>query len=167
MDTRRRVGIARVGLLAVLLLLGGGASAAEFTGRVVAVVDGDTITVLHGRRAERLRLVGIDAPEKRQDYGEQAKRFVSALAFGRTVTVEPRGHDRNGRVLAEVVLPDGRSLNRELVRSGYAWWFRRYSHDPVLAALEAEARREHRGLWAAGAAVPPWEFRAARRHRGS
>ena len=168
MDTRRRIGVARVGLVAaVLLLLCGSARAAEFTGRVVAVIDGDTLTVVHGHRAEQLRLIGIDAPEKRQDYGEQARRFVSVLAFGQIVTVEPRGRDRNGRVLAEVVLPDGRSLNRELVRSGYAWWFRRYSRDPVLAALEAEARREHRGLWAADTAVPPWEFRAARRRRGS
>ena len=67
--------------------------------------------------------------------------------------------DKYGRTLAEVTLPDGKSFNQEIVRSGYAWWFRRYSNDEVLKQLEEEARTAKRGLWADEAPLPPWEFR--------
>jgi endonuclease YncB( thermonuclease family) len=135
------------------------AQAGEFRSRVIGVRDGDTITVLHEGRPEVIRLGGIDAPEKRQPFGQRAKQFAADLAFGRTVTVHPRDRDRYGRTVAEVILPDGRSLNRELVRVGYAWWFRRYSTDPRLAALEAEARAARLGLWADPRPVPPWQWR--------
>jgi endonuclease YncB( thermonuclease family) len=142
-------------------VLAGPAAASEFKGRVVGITDGDTITVLHDHRAETVRLVGVDAPEKRQPYGDRARRFTADLAFDRTVTVLTTGRDRNGRLLGEVVLPDGRSLNQELVRAGYAWWFRRYSRDVTLARLESEAREGRRGLWAAEAPQAPWEYRGA------
>ena len=135
------------------------AAAAEFTGRVVGVTDGDTIKVLHDSHSETVRLLGVDAPEKRQAYGDRARRFTAELAFDRTVTVRFSGRDRNGRLLGEVVLPDGRSLSQELVRAGYAWWFRRYSRDVRLARLEEEARHDRRGLWADAAPQAPWEYR--------
>jgi endonuclease YncB( thermonuclease family) len=78
------------------------------------------------------------------------------------VVVEAAGRDRHGRVLAEARLPDGRSLNQELVRVGFAWWFRRYSSDVTLAGLEAEARSARRGLWADPHPVAPWDYRRAR-----
>ena len=148
--------------LAVWSLLAGTAAAEEFAGRVVGVTDGDTLTVLHGGRAETVRLQGVDAPEKRQAYGDRARRFVADLAFDRTVTVKGTGRDRNGRLLADVILPDGRSLNQALVRAGYAWWFRRYSRDGRLAQLEEEARSGRRGLWADEAPEAPWDFRGRR-----
>jgi endonuclease YncB( thermonuclease family) len=140
----------------------GAAGAEEFVGRVVGVTDGDTLTVLRARHSERVRLQGVDAPEKRQAYGERARRFTADLAFDRTVTVRTTGRDRNGRLLAEVVLPDGRSLNQELVRAGYAWWFRKYSRDVQLARLEGEARAGRRGLWADQTPEAPWDFRGRR-----
>jgi endonuclease YncB( thermonuclease family) len=146
--------------LAVWVLLAGPAAADEFGGRVVGITDGDTITVLHARHAETVRLLGVDAPEKRQAYGDRARRFTAELVFDRTVTVRAAGRDRNGRLLGEVVLPDGRSLNEELVRAGYAWWFRRYSRDGTLARLEQEAREQRRGLWADEAPTAPWAYRA-------
>ena len=79
-----------------------------------------------------------------------------------TVVVRARGRDRNGRLLGEVLLPDGRSLNAELVRAGYAWWFRKYSRDERLARLEEEARHGRRGLWADPAPEAPWDFRGRR-----
>jgi endonuclease YncB( thermonuclease family) len=145
--------------LAVLALSVGVAAAEEFAGRVVGITDGDTIKVLRAGRAETVRLEGVDAPEKRQAYGERARRFAADLSFDRTVVVRATGRDRNGRLLGEVVLPDGRSLNQELVRAGYAWWFRRYSRDVRLARLEEEARQDRRGLWADHAPEPPWEYR--------
>lgn len=137
----------------------------DFTGRVVGVSDGDTIEVMREGRAVRVRLQGIDTPESGQPFGTRAKQFTSDLVFGQTVAVQVHGTDQYGRILGEVILPDGRSLNRELVRNGYAWWYRRYSDDPVLQQLEAEARRERRGLWRDKNPIPPWEFRRERRQR--
>lgn len=139
----------------------------DFTGRVVGVSDGDTIEVMRAGRAVRVRLQGIDCPESHQAYGMRAKQFTAEMAFGKTVAVQVYGTDQYGRILGEVILPDGRSLNRELVRNGYAWWYRRYSHDPVLQQLEGEARRERRGLWRDKNPTPPWEFRRERRQRSS
>jgi micrococcal nuclease len=143
--------------------LAGSALAETFTGQVIGVTDGDTISVLRAGRREVVRLLGIDAPERRQAYGERAKQHAAALAFGKVVAVEAAGRDRHGRLLAEVRLPDGRSLNQELVRAGFAWWFRRYSTDATLGRLEAEARGARRGLWSDPAPVPPWEHRRGRR----
>ena len=167
METRRRalgriLGRA-VPWLALWALLTGPAAADEFTGRVVGVTDGDTIKVLRANHSETVRLLGVDAPEKRQAYGDRAKRFTADLVFDRTVTVRTTGRDRNGRLLGEVILPDGRSLNQELVRAGYAWWFRKYSRDGRLARLEEEARQGRRGLWAAEAPQAPWDYRVSGR----
>ncbi len=79
------------------------------------------------------------------------------------MTVHAAGCDRYGRLLGEVVLPNGRSLNQELVRAGYAWWFRKYSRDIRLARLEEEARQDRRGLWADAAPQAPWEYRISGR----
>lgn len=130
-----------------------------FSGQVVGVSDGDTITVLHDGRGEKIRLFGIDCPEKRQPFGQAAKRFTAELVFGQVVTVTVRDRDRYARTVGEVVLSDGRSLNQELVRAGLAWWYRKYSTDQVLADLEGEARRRHVGLWSDLDPVPPWVFR--------
>ena len=136
---------------------------AAFRGKVVGVADGDTITALRDdKTTSRIRLHGIDAPEKGQPFGNRAKQYASELTFGNIVTVEPTDRDQYGRIVADVRLPDGRSLNREMVRAGLAWWYRRYSHDPELARLEAEARAARRGLWADPHPVPPWEWRRAR-----
>jgi micrococcal nuclease len=132
------------------------------TARVIGVIDGDTLTPVRTGRPEVIRLRGIDAPERGQPWGERAKQYAAALAFGQVVAVEAAGRDRYGRLLAEVRLPDGRSLNQELVRAGYAWWFRRYSTDVRLAALEAEARAARRGLWVDHDPRPPWDYRQRR-----
>jgi len=143
-------------------LLIGQALAADFTGRVVGVSDGDTITVLHNGKGERIRLHGIDSPEKRQAFGNRAKQFTSTLVFGTTVTVQAVDRDRYGRTVGVVLLQDGRSLNHELVRAGLAWMYRRYTADQSLSDLEEEARVARRGLWADPHAVPPWEWRGMR-----
>ena len=134
--------------------------AADFTGKVIGVSDGDTITVLYQGYPQKIRLEGIDCPEKAQAYGQRAKQFTSDLAFSKVVTV--RGvekRDRYGRVLGEVILPDGRSLNHELLRAGFAWWYRKYSKDLQLERMESEARSAKKGLWTEQAPIPPWEWR--------
>lgn len=135
------------------------AGAASFSGQVVGVSDGDTISVMHDGKAEKIRLNGIDCPESHQDFGRQAKHFTSDLAFNKTVTIEVSDHDKYGRTVGDVILPDGRNLNRELVRAGFAWWYKQYSKDQSLGELEVEARAAKRGLWQNPAPVAPWDFR--------
>jgi endonuclease YncB( thermonuclease family) len=138
--------------------------AADFAAWVIGVSDGDTLTVLTAeKRQVKVRLHGIDAPETGQDFGTRAKQAASELAFGKQVTVREVDRDRYGRTVAEVILPDGRSLNREMVRGGMAWWHRTYAPaDRELASLEAEAKATKRGLWAQPGAIPPWEWRSSK-----
>jgi endonuclease YncB( thermonuclease family) len=140
----------------------------QFSGKVVGITDGDTITVLHNGRDERVRLHGIDCPEKGQPYGSKAKQFVSQLVFGKEVTVKDYGLDntRSKRTLGEIVLLDGRVVNEELLRAGLAWWYRKYVPNRLdLAALEEEARNAKRGLWADPHPVPPWCWRKQQKGR--
>lgn len=152
------------GLTLVALLSGAlPAFAAEFSAKVVRITDGDSLRALHQQSEVEIRLEGIDCPEHGQAFGNRAKQATSELAFGKTVTVRPTGKDQYGRTLADIVLPDGTNLNQELVRLGYAWWFRKYSSDETLARLEAEARQAKRGLWADPKPVAPWEWRKEQR----
>ena len=123
--------------------------AEDFSGKVVDITDGDTIRVMHNGAPERIRLWGIDCPESKQPFGTRAKQFTGDLAFGQTVIVRVRDVDRYKRTVAEIILPDGRNLNQELVRAGLAWWFERYARrELILRDLEQEARAARRGLWA-------------------
>jgi endonuclease YncB( thermonuclease family) len=105
----------RILLPALITLFLASSASADFSGEVVSIIDGDTIDVIHDGRSERIRLHGIDAPEKSQAFGRSSKRAASELSFGKEVTVQERGLDRYGRTLGEVILPDDRSLNQEMV----------------------------------------------------
>jgi len=131
---------------------------ADFTGRVVGVTDGDTITVLVDVRQVKVRLTEIDAPEKRQAWGTKARQALSDLVFGRVVTVVENGKDRYQRMLGRVLVGET-DVSAEMVRSGNAWIYRKYARDKALFALEDEAREAARGLWSLPNPVPPWEFR--------
>jgi micrococcal nuclease len=152
----------RFAALLILILWTLPANAADFAAKVVGISDGDTLTVLAaGNRQVKIRLHGVDAPETGQDFGARAKQAASELAFGKQVTVREMDRDRYGRTVAEVILPDGKSLGRELVRAGFAWHFVKYAPaDRELAALEAEAKAAKRGLWSQAGAVPPWDWRS-------
>jgi endonuclease YncB( thermonuclease family) len=131
----------------VVFLLSAPLYGADFSGRVVRVIDGDSIEVLHEDRAEQVRLNGIHCPKLGQ-------------AFGKEVAVTVAGYDRYDRTTREVTPLSGRDLNRGLVRARYAWWFRRYApNHHMLERLEKEAREARRGLWADPNPIPPWEFR--------
>lgn len=136
---------------------------ADFTGKVIGVIDGDTIEVLHEKTPVPIRLHGIDCPEKGQAFGKRAKQAASALAFGKEVTVQEHGKGKYGRTIGDVTLPDGVNLNHELVKQGWCWWYRKYAPtDSNLSALEDEARTEERGLWQDPHPIPPWEWRKSR-----
>ncbi len=128
------------------------------TGRVVAVHDGDTISVLQEQHSVRVRLHGIDCPELHQPFGRAAKRATSSLVFKRDVRIVPVDTDRYGRLVARVFV-GSLDVNLELVRRGFAWHYVRYSHDAALAAAQREARAARRGLWADPHPVPPWAWR--------
>ena len=134
------------------------ARAESWTGRVVAVHDGDTLTVLAGRESIKVRLDEIDAPELRQAYGRASKKSLSALCFDRYAEVNEQGRDRYGRVLGRVSCA-GTDANAEQVRRGYAWFYVQYGRDPALRSLESSARARRAGLWAEPDPVPPWNFR--------
>ncbi|MBU2548728.1 MAG: thermonuclease family protein [Proteobacteria bacterium] len=150
-----------VGLLILAL-----AAWADFSGKVVGISDGDTISVMHEGKAAKVRLAGIDCPESHQPFGTKAKQFTSGLAFGKVVTIQERDRDRYGRIVADVILPDGKNLNQEIVRAGFAWWYRQYAPgDQTLKGLEAQAQAAGKGLWADKEPVPPWEWRKGERER--
>ena len=154
----------RLSVLLLLLSLPSLVHSQDFSGQVVGITDGDSIHVMHNDRAEKVRLHGIDCPEKKQPFGRRAKQVTSALSFGQYVTVRRAGKDRYGRTLGTVELPNGTNLNYELVRQGWCWWFRKYSpSDTELESLERAARQAKKGLWVDPRPVPPWEYRKAKR----
>jgi endonuclease YncB( thermonuclease family) len=158
----------RVLLALVMLLFAQVACAgADLTGRVVAIGDGNTLTLLTPRREQvRIRLADIDTPERGQPYADRARQALSDLAFGKAVRVAVRDTDRYGRTVGRVYA-GAQDVNAEMVRRGAAWVYRRYSDDPALLRLEQSARTERRGLWALPEAqrVPPWEWRGATERR--
>jgi endonuclease YncB( thermonuclease family) len=144
-------------------MLVGTPASGDFSGRVVTVHDGDTLTVMAGSRATRVRLEGIDAPERGQRYGAAARSALAGRVAGRCVLIVEHGLDSYGRVLGRVHV-GGDDVNAEQVRSGYAWVFRRYSQDPVLLAFEAEAKAARRGLWRDVRPIAPWRWRERSAH---
>ena len=130
----------------------------SFTGRVVAVLDGDSLKVLRDGAEVEVRLLGVDAPEGGQAFGNVSKRALSNLVFGRTVHVAVREIDRYGRSVARVTA-DGTDVGLELVRGGFAWHYARYLDDAAYAAAQREARAARRGLWQDPAPIAPWEYR--------
>jgi micrococcal nuclease len=142
-----------------------GAGHETFSGRVVAVIDGDSIKVLRNGAAVEVRLHGIDAPEGGQAFGSVAKRALSNLIFGKTVLVEVRDIDQYKRPVVRVTA-DGRDVGLEMVREGFAWHYARYLDDARYAAAQKEAQAARRGLWQAPAPIAPWAFRSLRNRRG-
>lgn len=142
--------------------------AAEYTGKVVGVHDGDTLTLLASDGASykqiKVRLGEIDTPESKQPYGERAKQALSDLAYGKEARVVVQDTDRYGRIVGRVYVGN-LDVNAELVKQGAAWAYRQYLKDQSLLTLEEQAKAAKRGLWALPEAqrMPPWEWR----HGGS
>jgi endonuclease YncB( thermonuclease family) len=157
-------------LAASLLALGQLASAAELRGTVVAISDGDTLTVLDAANStHRVRLDGIDAPEKGQAYGTRSREHLAALAFGKPVVVVWSKRDRYGRIVGQVNVGESHDVGLALIEAGLAWHYKRYQHEQPAservryARAEDAARARRSGLWQDRQPVPPWEYRSARR----
>lgn len=142
---------------------------ADVAGRVIRVADGDTLTILTAnQQQQRIRLAEIDSPERRQPWGGQAKRALSALTLGKSIRLSVHDIDRYGRIVA-IIYVDGHDINAEMVRRGHAWVYRRYLKRPALIAMEEEARRQRQGLWALPPSerMAPWQWRQRERDAGA
>jgi len=144
---------------------------ADVQGLVVGVSDGDTITVLDDTKTQhKIRLAGIDAPEKGQAFGQRSKEHLSDLLYRKTVTVEGSKADRYGRTVGKVLV-NGIDANLEQVKAGFAWHYKKYQREQskpdrvTYAQAEDEARQAKRGLWRDGDPVAPWDFRRSRSAR--
>ncbi|WP_207427483.1 thermonuclease family protein [Pedobacter sp. SYSU D00535] len=132
----------------------------SINGRVVKIADGDTFTILTDQKKQvKVRLHGVDTPEKSQDFGTKARQFTSDLIFGKSIKVEKKNYDRYGRLIGIAMLPNGKSLNEELLKAGLAWHYKQYDKSRRYAELEQWARSQKKGLWSAKQPVAPWEFR--------
>jgi endonuclease YncB( thermonuclease family) len=161
--------IAHIALLAALVMPVP-AAAVEYAGRIVGVIDGDTVDLLTSAKTlYRIRLSGIDAPEKGQPFGQVAKQALSNLVFNRQVVVAGEKKDRYGRLVGKVLVA-GLDANLQMVRRGLAWHFKKYEQEQSpedrqrYSDAERDARAAHRGLWSDARPAAPWDFRA-QRHR--
>ena len=133
--------------------------AAEIQGKVIRVLDGDTLEVLQDKKPVRIRLANIDAPEKRQAFGRWSTNQLKGLVAAQPVTVTYTQADRYERIIGRVFTANGIEANRYMVQVGAAWVYERYNTDKALPALQREAQTQKRGLWADSQPVPPWEWR--------
>ncbi len=180
-DAIRALAVLRLALLVLLLLVYAGevgSTAARLetsdrraptfhvlTGKVVKVVDGDTIYALDESLTEhKVRLAGIDAPEKTQPYGLASRKHLASWVAGNTATIQYTKHDRYGRIVAKVLI-DGVDVCLEQIKAGFAWHYKKYQNEQdardraLYAQAETQARVERIGLWRDNRPTPPWDFR--------
>ena len=159
----RHPGIRLLLILAICLLASAAWAAEPYQAKVIGISDGDTIKVLNKGTQVRIRLYGIDTPEKRQAFGTKAKQFTSDQVFGKTVEVVPMDMDRYGRTVALIQsLDDTVTLNEALVQQGYAWVYRKYCKAefcPEWLDYEQTAQAAGLGLWTDPDPMPPWQYR--------
>lgn len=149
----------------ILLTISFYTNAETITGRVVAVADGDTITVLDNNNTQyKIRLAGIDAPEKKQAFGNVSKKSLSDLVYGKEVNIDWQKQDRYGRIVGKVLV-SGTDANLEQVNRGMAWFYRKYQNELVLndrldyLHAEESAKSSRIGLWTDNEPTAPWDFR--------
>lgn len=143
-------------------------SAETLNGYVVGISDGDTITVVDANRQQyKIRLAGIDAPEKGQAFGERSKDHLASMVFNKNVTIEWNKQDRYGRTVGKIIA-SGKDVNLAQIQAGLAWWYEKYRKEQsptdqrVYEQGEQLARSQRLGLWGDKNPTPPWEFRHAK-----
>ena len=138
---------------------------AEFVARVLIVHEGDRLTVHHQGRKDMIYLRGVDCPELKQPYGKQAKHATAAYIANREVVVRDLKRDRQGRMTADILLPDGRQIAHELIKEGLAWVQPGGSGDQALKDMEELAKASKNGLWSESDPVPPWKWKSTKTAR--
>ena len=146
-------------IVPLFLIFNLSAQAEIIEGLVVKIADGDTLTLLTGSNEKiKVRLAGIDTPERKQPFGSEAKQALSKLVFQKKALIEVETKDRYGRTVG-IVFVDGQNINYELVKQGMAWVYRKYTNDEILYELEAQAKTKKTGLWADAKPIAPWSWR--------
>jgi endonuclease YncB( thermonuclease family) len=130
------------------------------TYKVIGIQDGDSLTLLSSDKWPlKVRLEGIDCPEKNQAFGNKAKQYLSDLCFEKNITLKQSGKDRYGRTLGWLYTADGKCINLLMIQQGLAWHYKKYSKDSTLAKAELEARSKKINIWSEALPIAPWEFR--------
>lgn len=145
-------------LIASLCCVALSVQAETFNAKVIAVMDGDTVMVLHDGHKVKVRMANIDAPEKDQTFGQQARDSLLEMVGKKQVQVDSQAVDQYGRVVGLITV-DGRNVNREQVRRGMAWEYSHYHTDKTYIALQSEAQQSRRGLWTQTNPQAPWQWR--------
>lgn len=161
--------IARSASIILAICLSHAAQADTLYGRVIGIADGDTLTILDANREQhRIRLAGIDSPEKKQPFGQASKQSLSDLAYGRDVDVEWNKADRYGRIVGKVLV-SGVDANLTQIKKGMAWHYKKYEGEQSVAdrrayaAAEDRARQQRQGLWREELPIAPWDWRKGSR----
>lgn len=155
----------RLTIAVVLIALYGSCSAKDIQGRIVGVTDGDTVTLLTAENVRyKIRLAGIDAPEKKQDYGMASKAALSDCAYDKLAVIDGNKKDRYGRLVGKVIV-GGSDCNLRQIQLGLAWHYKKYQNEQDVEDRSRYAQEEYvaqsgkKGLWASKESMPPWEFR--------
>ncbi len=150
----------RLWFIVFILFIACYAIASDLTGKVVGIADGDTFTLLlKDNSTVRIRLHGIDTPEKGQPFGNNAKQFTSDLIFNKLVKVEQTDTDRYGRIVGIVTNPENINVNEALLKAGMAWHYKKYDSNPIWANFEKRANASKIDLWQDANPIPPWDWR--------
>ena len=145
----------KIFLLLVIIFI----SCSNQKAKVVGVKDGDTIVILlKNNETQTLRLAEIDCPEKSQAFGMKAKQFTSSQVYGKYITFRTITKDKYGRSIAKVYY-DNKYLSEEIIKAGFAWFYKRYSNNKKLQLLEHEAKRNKLGIWSDKTTIEPYKFR--------
>ena len=129
--------------------------------KVISITDGDTFKGLTKKEKIEIkyRIYGIDAPEKKQDFGVKSKEYLSELIAGKMVGIKTDSRDRYGRYIVRVYTPEGKDVSSEMLKAGMAWHYKEYDNSKLYETLEIEARKKHNGLWSHNRPIAPWIFR--------
>ena len=134
------------------------------TGKIIHIIDGDTYDILiEGNKTVRVRMNGIDAPEKGMPFYQVSKKYLKDLCIQKTVKFKQTDTDHHGRIIGFTYLDDGRELSHEMIKAGFAWHYKEHNSDKDLADLEIKAQNEKKGLWKDNNPLPPWEVRKLHR----
>ena len=146
--------------LLLFLLLCVPATAQRFPVTVVGITDGDTFTVINRDKLQlKIRIIGIDAPEKNQPFGSRAKQALSDLIYGKTIDIDVQYQEKWGRYAAKVYTPDGKDVALLMLQAGMAWHNVNYDKTAAYKAAQENARRAGKGLWSDARPVAPWDYR--------
>lgn len=153
-------------LITILIMLPLLLSAQTLKGKAVSIADGDTFTLLvNDNEQVKIRIDGIDAPEKKQDFGNRAKQYLSDMIWNQELIVKVSKKDRYGRSIGKVSTPEIPDVGLEMIKAGLAWQYRDYNNDKTYSEAERLARENKKGLWIYKNPVRPQDFRKENRNK--